>query len=163
MSIIVEGPDNAGKSTLVRQLRDRMPWLILVPGEGPEKYPGEILERIKRYDELTYVGNLFDRHPCVSSPIYSNFNGNSPIPDETIKRFYSRGHLFIYCRGRGLEGNTWEDHDTDKQREVVQNWHEDICIMYDRWAMDHAHFIYRIGDPVERVMALVGDTRGVTG
>jgi hypothetical protein len=146
MNIVIEGPDNSGKSTLAELLseRTRMP---IVPSEGPSKYPGEINERIKRY--LAYQGVIFDRHPAVSDPIYNSFRRTNitPIDQDLVQAFYSTKPYFIYCRGKGnLDGHNVKPHDTEEHLAMLQLHQSQLCRLYDTWAHDHAHITYRMGD-----------------
>lgn len=152
MNIIIEGPDNSGKSTLARYIASHVPRPILF-SEGPEKFPGEINDRIRRYERYRNV--IFDRHPCVSQPIYGKIRRNTEVEHELLLRFYDARPLFIYCRGRGLETHVVKDHDTPEHVEAVNRNHEWLCRQYDEWAVQHAHIWYRVGDSMERVLNLV--------
>lgn len=164
MHIIVEGPDNAGKTTLIRFLRAEL-GLQVVPGEGPAISEEEINDRVQRY--LTYQDNMiFDRHPCVSHPIYNSFR-TPPInlDPHLIAEFYARTNLFIFCRGNGvLEGHNVRDVDARKDgtgrshEQLVNQHHGDICQLYDEWGLKHAHISYRIGDDMRRVADFVKST-----
>ena len=80
-NIILEGPDGSGKSTLANIIAQRVPF-TLHPGGGPEKYPGEIVERARQYLKLDR--KIFDRHPLISQPIYCQFRQGNTIPQELI-------------------------------------------------------------------------------
>lgn len=162
--IIVEGPDNAGKTTLIRFLRAEL-GLQVVPGEGPAVSAEEINDRVQRY--LTYQDHMiFDRHPCVSHPIYNSFRTPPIDLDPTlIAEFYSRSNLIIFCRGNGqLDGHNVRDVDLRvdgtgrSHEELVNQHHADICRMYDDWGLRHAHISYRIGDDMRRIADLVKST-----
>lgn len=153
MNIVFEGPDNSGKSTLARYVANHVKKNIIL-SEGPDKYPGEINERILRYEQLR--GVIFDRHPCVSHPIYSSFRTITPIKPELLLRFYDSKPVFIYCRARGLEGHVIKDHiDTADHLESITTNADGIARMYDEWATHHALIWYRVGDSMERILDLV--------
>jgi predicted HAD superfamily Cof-like phosphohydrolase len=160
VKIIVEGPDNSGKSTLIRHLSGSL-GIPVVPGEGPGRSADEINERVRRY--ATIENSLFDRHPCISQPIYNLFRVGGPVIDaDLINQFYSQDVLFIYCRGtRSLEGTVWRDVDAVKDasgrthQENVRASHHKICDAYDRWAANRAHVVYRIGDGFAKITAIV--------
>lgn len=152
MNIVLEGPDNSGKSTLARYLNARTGRPIIL-SEGPEKHPGEINERIRRYEG--FRGVIFDRHPVVSQPIYGRFRSNTEVDRELVLRFYDSRPLFIYCRGRSLEGHVEKSHDTSEHMALVNLNHDAMCRHYDEWAKDHAHIWYRVGDSMERIVNLV--------
>ncbi len=160
MKIIVEGADNSGKSTLIRHLSGSL-GIPVVPGEGPGWSDDEINERVRRYALIDNA--IFDRHPCVSQPIYNHFRVGGPrIDDQLLSEFYQQDVLFIFCRGSGsLEGTVWRDVDqridgagmTHEQN--VRSNHDRICGAYDEWGTRHAHVVYRIGDGFAKVTAIV--------
>ena len=153
MNIVFEGPDNTGKSTLIQQLQEKINWPT-IPSEGPEKYPGEIDIRITRLN--MHIGVIFDRHSAVSESIYA-FLREAPGPSPmSIMGFYSMKPSIVYCRpvaGRGMRGHRINK-GVDTQRHVagVTENYERITRMYDEWALEHAHFIYRIGDDPDQLI-----------
>lgn len=160
MIVVVEGPDNSGKSTLVKHLASKL-GVHYVPGEGPAKSGKEINARVERYHQMD--GVIFDRHPCVSQAIYNKFRDSSPSVDFDLTiEFYRKDPLIIYCRGReDLNGHQVKEHDLRKDEtglphiDLVRLHHRDICNSYDGWALGHAHLLYRIGDGYERITSVV--------
>lgn len=156
MEIILEGPDNAGKSTLAKMISEAIGRAV-ISSEGREKYPGEIVERIVRYSR-DHQGVIFDRHPVVSQTIYSLVKSNTPVPEELIKEFYTGKNFFIYCRSnleRGLEGHVVKEHDDEEYLARIQNSLGPLLEAYDKWALQHANYIYRIGDNITHLINLV--------
>jgi hypothetical protein len=155
--IVIEGVDNSGKSTLISALRVILPWRVQV-SEGPPKYPGEQNERVKRY--MTFPNRMiYDRHPCVSQPIYSQVRSHAdPIDPALIKQFYTADPLFIYCDGgdRGMKGHVFNPEvDTDEHiSEIKENYYH-LLMAYRHWAGQHAFISYRIGDSVGRVIKTI--------
>ena len=155
MHIILEGADNSGKSFLAKYLGINLE-LGVVAGEGPEKWPGEIEERAKRYELAFSSTVIFDRHPCVSQPIYGKLYNKPDLPSTLLVPFYDAGHLFIYCRHRGLEQHEARpDVDSAEHLKLIHDNHNKICTQYERWALKHAHICYRIGDNMKQVAAMV--------
>lgn len=160
MKIIVEGADNAGKSTLIRHLSGSL-GIPVVPGEGPGKSDDEINDRVQRYAVIDNA--IFDRHPCVSQVIYNQFRVGGPvIGADLIDQFYQQDILFIYCRAQDtLEGTVWRDVDArvdatgTRHEDTVRNNHSQIIQAYDEWASRHAHVVYRIGDGFSKITAIV--------
>lgn len=155
MNIILEGHDNAGKSTLAHAIGRRIGRPVK-PSEGPEQYPGELEERVARYNN--YTPHIFDRHPCVSDPIYSIARGvPTRLSMDTIEKFYATPALFIYCDplNRGMGGHVGKDHDSPEHMAAVFSHYQSLLAKYRQWATDHAHIIYRIGDDPERVIDMV--------
>lgn len=164
LDVVFEGPDNTGKSTLIQELLTRIPHRSVITSEGPEKYPGEIDIRIKRYNDHR-VPMIYDRHPAVSESIYAPIVRNERGPGMNARRlFYATDPLIIYCRalpGRGMDGhvdNAGVD-TTDHVAGVTKHYNE-ICKRYDGWALRHAHMLYRIGDDTNQLLnAIVGVLR----
>lgn len=158
MHIILEGPDNSGKSTLAQELSRQLNRPI-VSSEGPEKYPGEVNERIERYSQIK-VPVIFDRHPVISQPIYSMIKQNT-LPDEQLsKNFYNQPLVIIYCRAnpnRGMNEHLIKAHDTPEFVEKVTTQYKELVHAYDTWALEKAHLIYRIGDDVNNLISRIAD------
>lgn len=146
MNIVLEGHDNSGKSTLAALLSKRL-HMEVHSSEGPEKYPGELEERVSRYSQLNNV--IFDRHPCISDPIYSIARGKpSNLRSSTIIDFYESKPLLIYCDPltRGLGSHIKKAHDTDEHMAIVESNYKSILHHYRTWAVEHAHINYRVGE-----------------
>lgn len=164
MKIVVEGPDNAGKSTLIRHLSSTLA-IPVVPGEGPGKSADEINERVERYASIENA--IFDRHPCVSQPLYNRFRKGYEIDPKLIEQFYQQDILFIFCRGTyRLDSHDVKEHDQrldangTRHEDTVNRWHPDICRAYEDWALRHAHLTYRIGDGFSKITAVVASLVG---
>lgn len=148
MIIVLEGIDNAGKSTLAKYIAHRIHWQVY-PSEGPPKYRGEMNIRIHRYALLDNV--IFDRHPVVSQSIYRSIRTGADaagMDPSLVEDFYNRDPLFIYCDpgSRGMIGHTHNDGiDTEEHLEQVIEGYDHMLSLYRLWAIEHAHIIYRIG------------------
>jgi GTPase SAR1 family protein len=75
LNLIVEGPDGAGKTTLIHQLREAYPQLP-EPTRAATSTGGPI-SNMAKWIERDTVGHLirsdfklYDRHPLISGPIY---------------------------------------------------------------------------------------------
>jgi hypothetical protein len=70
--IVVEGPDGAGKSTLISKLREKHPEMMLAPRActslaGPLSGQ-DLVQWLRDYGVMP--GYIYDRHPCISGPVY---------------------------------------------------------------------------------------------
>lgn len=154
--IVVEGADNAGKSTLIQALLTVLPGWAVQGSEGPPKYPGEMNERVR-----SYLGRdrrvVYDRHPCVSQPIYGQMRSHKDDIDPLlIKAFYDQRPLFIYCHGRNMVGHQFnEGTDSAEHLAAVENSYAILLDGYTQWAAQHAFLSYRIGDSVSRLVKTV--------
>lgn len=99
MIIVVEGPDNAGKTTLALELAKKLRALF-VKAERPRHRPDlliyqGILEQAQRYSGLVVV----DRHLAISEPIYGSIiRGGHDLDADDIALCCSRMDAVIYCR-----------------------------------------------------------------
>lgn len=94
MSIIVEGPDGAGKTTLIRVLLEDFPALELAPrfctSTGGPIEPNRLLARVGSDHRLFQAGMVYDRHPMFSEYVYS------PALDRPLAKDFlgSRARMF---------------------------------------------------------------------
>lgn len=155
--IIVEGMDNSGKSTLIRALRVVLDWPVQA-SEGPPKYRGEQNDRVLRYMSQP-VRTIYDRHPCVSQPIYSAMRSHQdPIDLALIARFYSCDPLFIYCDAgnRGMKDHVFNPEvDTEQHMQEIDRNFGELLLRYRQWAGEHAFLSYRIGDSMSRIVKTI--------
>lgn len=153
--IVIEGMDNSGKSTLGIALADYLDMLVQ-ESEGPPRSVEEINERVDRYEMMT--DRVFVRHPVVSNAIYGKFRpeGNLITPGRTML-FYEANPLLIYCDTgyRGFEGHVVKDHDTPEHQKLILDHQQELLTEYRIWAATKAHFIYRIGDDMDELIAAV--------
>lgn len=154
--IVIEGMDNSGKSTLARALGDYMS-LFVQESEGPPKSDEEINERVDRYEAM---GDkyLFVRHPVISNAIYGAHReeGNPITPGRTMI-FYDARPTLIYCDAgdRGLVGHVVKEGESPEHLAMLQAQQHDLLQEYRLWAAQKAHFVYRIGDDMDRFISTV--------
>jgi predicted HAD superfamily Cof-like phosphohydrolase len=152
--IVLEGPDNSGKSTLAKILSEAFN-IPVKHSEGREKYPGEINERVKRYlDDPKPI--IYDRHPVVSQLIYSLIVKNTKVDDDLIDQFYREKPIFIYCKALNrMNGHINKDYDEPEYVKLIDEKYDALTAEYDDWALNNAHLIYRIGDSVPDLLSRV--------
>jgi len=164
MQIILEGVDASGKSTLAKALVSELSGYTYYPSEGPEKYEGEIIERLKRYETEHNPLAVYDRHPIISHPIYSRTNlWMSDIPQSVRREFYERpDRLLVYClpTDRGFElHEEVEGVDTAEHLAMVKKEYPRLLADYNEWAFRRAHMIYRCGQDFDATVKRI--TRAV--
>jgi predicted HAD superfamily Cof-like phosphohydrolase len=149
MIIVIEGVDNSGKSTLAKTLSAVLdiPWMH---SGGREKYLGEINLRVHQYLTMQPTDIIYDRHPAVSQAIYGKINPNTPVDINLVEQFYADAPFFIYCAPRGLDTHQQQpEHGDDAEWETKLKYNYDILVAeYDRWALLHANYMYRVGDDI---------------
>lgn len=157
--IVVEGVDNSGKSTLIRALQVVLPTWRLQGSEGPPKYKGEMDVRVQAYFLNHPPTTIYDRHPCVSQPIYGIMRTHvDPIDSLLIDQFYERQPFFIYCDGgdRGMKDHIFNpDTDSEEHLAAVNENYQRLIMAYRMWAAKHAFMSYRIGDSMSRITKTV--------
>ena len=161
MTVIIEGPDNSGKSTLAQHIA--APNQLIQESEGPPKWPGEIVERISRYFAFP-DDTIFVRHPAISNPIYDHTRPEhlrDPIPTMVLAEFYDLQSLMIYCDpvDRTMAGHEVKGVDSDDHIRRITDHRDVITQLYRAWACRHAHVVYRIGDDMEFIKSIVGHWR----
>lgn len=158
--IVIEGPDNSGKSTLAKYIAERR-GLTIQESEGPPKSDQEINDRVIRYARMT--GVIFVRHPVISNGIYGKLRpeGDPIFPGLRDEFYGEERNLFIYCDPlkRAFEGHVVKDHDTQEHLQLLERNASVILMEYRKWAIQHAHLLYRIGDSMEKVVDLI-DSHG---
>lgn len=97
MFVIVEGPDNSGKSTLC-DLISKETGVPVTHSGGPPKNDQEMNDRIKRLLDHPRPA-LFDRFPVISDRVYGYaMNRGTPVTDEHVRQLKIRAPTIIYCR-----------------------------------------------------------------
>lgn len=156
MIIVLEGCDASGKSTLSRVLADRLHWPV-IPSEGPPKWPGEMNERVERYSEMDNV--IFDRHPCVSQPIYGGIisRARDTIDHKWIQQFNAKLPFFVLCRpnNRGFDAHVANEGEDPEHLKSVAEKYNRLCEAYDNWGLQNAQIIYNIGQRFDETVALI--------
>lgn len=159
MNIVLEGPDGGGKSTLGEFLSINLD-ARLQQGSGPPRTPDEIRQRASQYLRMT--DTVFDRHPCISQPIYGTMRGvGADLPgDSLVREFYAQRPLVIYCRSVSAERHRVKDGENPAHVEMLTARYIQLVQLYDAWAMDHAHVVYRIGDDQGLILDICRAVRG---
>ena len=143
MNLIIEGPDNSGKSTLAGYL-SRVLKMPVIEGKGPPKSVDEINQRVISYSQ--YKGVIFDRHPAISNRIYDIARGIRPqIRSDVLQEFFFKGpdKIIIFCRGdRTLGTHVVKDDEDPAHIALVNEHHRMICDLYDTWSLHHSDIIF---------------------
>lgn len=107
--IIIEGPDGAGKSTLMERLRADLPFIPLAPRFATSKggpltnLGGLVYEDIKRQMRMSEP-QLYDRHPIISEYVYGHtlpgreVNPYFKFPSaKTLRQQIAESALVVWC------------------------------------------------------------------
>jgi hypothetical protein len=155
VNIILEGPDNAGKTTLANALAKEIGWPIKHK-EGRPKTWILLLEKLRKYEAVDRM--IVDRHPIISQSVYGLVARNDPsIPTDFMDRFFERRDLIIYCRciSTQLEGHEPSDSDTPEHLKAIEENYQKILNVYDNWAAVACNIVYVDYDQMPGVIAMV--------
>lgn len=131
--LIVEGPDGAGKTTLIKQLRREYDFMLVV-SSGPMRTRQRFIASLMlfSYFERSYptkpvamlpIPIVCDRHPAISEPIYGSLFRQPYIFEDEVTLLPSTS--IIYCRPPvetirvGLNANVQLDGVASKLDELV--------------------------------------------
>lgn len=121
--IILEGPDNAGKTTLAKKLASFLHMKVLHSG-GP-CIQSEMTSRMTSI--LESRNTIWDRVPCISEPVYGPIIRNADIFMGTtwLDQLLVRDPFIIYCRTPTyimIRGHEFKPHEDEEHiREVKLN------------------------------------------
>lgn len=125
MILILEGPDNAGKSTLGQRLSVDLQMDLIHPG-GPPKNIVEVIARCQEqsatFQLSTEVDFIYDRITCISDSIYRGRSEYSRIFEIYQGQLKSaKNVIIIYCRPSDARLKNFDDH--------IQKDHEDAAVV----------------------------------
>lgn len=159
--IIVEGPDNSGKSTLIQWLKDNLQVKELKHGRhGPPTGPKDIVERtetiLKKALSYPHKATITDRFSLIGESIYGPvLRGKdlwTEVPQDKIrlqKVLITLDPFFIYCRPErsvitDMKKHQVKDYDTEEHVLNVTKNQELIIDAYDNYfAMFQPHNFYK--------------------
>lgn len=134
--IILEGPDNSGKSTLGKILSEKLHLEIVHPGGKPDN-PDIELSMILNQMKLSETNIIHDRITCISNMVYNIFRGaESDIDYSFMCDQFANSSTIIYCRPPmevllNLSNHVVKEHDSVDQINLVNNNCKQIIIAYD--------------------------------
>lgn len=164
--IIIEGPDNAGKSTLAEKLSKSIGVAVHHSG-GPAKNDEEILHRAELVFDQTGP-RIYDRVPFISDYVYRTVLKDKPSPFldmNLVKRYLKRlkkiHPVIILCWPpvpvmMAMEGHQRSAHETEEHFNRVKDNQEQFIHLYNQLFLDIPHYKYDYtADPLEDQFALV--------
>jgi hypothetical protein len=140
MRLILEGPDNAGKTTLARRIAAGAPsdMIYFHPGGKPTDFDHETRCITEQLKQLTQYPNIvIDRITPISQMVYNPDELLDPVRLRTIQQYLDAGAIFIYCRPSidrllRTQDLTWREDETDEHKEkIIRNQHT-FVLRYDQ-------------------------------
>ncbi len=133
MRLILEGPDNAGKTSLANRLAEACgpeKAKYFHPGGKPPSLDAELLCIEEQFNLLNGEGSIImDRITPISQQVYNP----SPSLDMTrrihLERFLALEPVIIYCRPSTdklmrVQDFTWRDDETEEHKQkIIRNQH----------------------------------------
>ena len=129
-SIIVEGFDNMGKSTLIKVLREELDMDGYIAG-GPPKTQKEARDRCREQMALAPMGIVYDRCTPISDMCYTFPNENEGLFDHT-REYLLKYCIVIFCSTEWEEStHEVKEHDTEEHLAFIEENRDAICNRYN--------------------------------
>lgn len=146
MAIIIEGPDNSGKTTLCEQLSKKLMMPVFHAG-GPPASNSLALKLCAEQTEFLYQNVILDRITPISRQIYEN-RFRDPELNDRLKAMLAVPYCtLIYCRPPNeklmdMSNHEVKPHDTPEHLAYVLENHHNFIELYDRMMAGIPHVIY---------------------
>lgn len=151
MRYILEGPDNAGKSTLARSLQDECHANVSYnhPGGPPASIEEEFKCLEDQYNLLSKFNFIIqDRVTCVSQQVYNPDEALDPVRRLNLDRLLAIPDLIlVYCRPSNdrlmrVQDLTWRPEESEEHKQkIIRNQHTYID-RYDAVIAACPHVLY---------------------
>lgn len=134
MRIVVEGPDGAGKTSLIKMLAEKFDFEVIVNDKGPDQnfewwWPETLILKGSAPDH-TVIHDRFFYSELVYGPI---IRGSLAAPEDlirTVRRELRLNALLIYARP-ALAATLFKGMSVEKQMEGVTNRFTELIEAYD--------------------------------
>lgn len=160
MKLILEGPDNAGKTTLARKLSQNGLVAYKHPGGRPDDLTGELKCMTDQHYLLTHTSHIIhDRVTCISQQVYNPDVHLNVMREHALMNLIAlQNVVVIYCRPSTdkllrVQDLTWREGESDEHKEkIIRGQHLFVerydvlmgrvpCISYDFEDEAHASII----------------------
>lgn len=159
MKLILEGPDNAGKTTLARKLSNNGLVAYKHPGGRPDDLKAEINCMIEQYNHLLHHQHIIlDRITAISQQVYNPDKMHEVTREIALDSLLNLQPVVIYCRPSDdrllrVQDLKWREGESDEHKEkIIRGQHTFVqrydalmqtipCITYDYDDTAHADII----------------------
>lgn len=152
MRVILEGPDNAGKTTLATFLRETGVEYFH-PGGPPKDFWAEVDNMIEQRNKLGVGGHLImDRVTCISQQVYNASLNLDPIRAQYLAELLQVRPIIVYCRPSTdrlmrKEDLTWRDGETEEHKQKIIEGQHRFIERYDALMSRTPHIAYNFEEP----------------
>lgn len=146
MGIIVEGPDNSGKTTLCNLLESKLHMPVFHAG-GPVNTNDLALKLCKEQTQFLHHNVILDRITPISRQIYQNRFGDPDLIDHLKRMMAIPSCILIYCRPPNerlmdMKNHEIKAHDTPEHMAYVLENQHNFIEQYDRLMAGVPHIEY---------------------
>jgi adenylate kinase family enzyme len=151
MRVILEGPDNAGKTTLANKLRE-LGVEYFHPGGPPKDYSAEVDCMTQQRAKLGVLSNIvMDRVTCISQQVYNHHVGYNEARNLYLNELLAVHPILIYCRPSTdrlmrKQDFTWRDGETEEHKQKIIEGQHLFIGRYDDLMQRTPHIVYNFED-----------------
>lgn len=161
MRLILEGPDNAGKTSLANRLVAHVSGLrYFHPGGRPVDFDHEVRCMEEQFDLLSTSANfIIDRITAISQQIYNPDKTYDDLRMSEREAIIALNPVIVYCRPSTdrllrTQDLTWREGETEEHKQkIIRNQHDFVkrydemfakipCISYDYEDEAHRELIF---------------------
>jgi hypothetical protein len=152
MAIVLEGPDNAGKTTLAQALQSAIPCHYVHAGGPPASSQVELDCLAKQQALFLEPDAVLDRVTCVSQSVYNPSESMDPIRRHARAHMVHQGVLLVFCRpstDRLMRTNdfTWRVDEPDELKQKIVHNQQTFVMRYDHVMAVTPHVHYNFEEP----------------
>lgn len=138
--IIIEGVDGSGKTTLIKKLAYDLKLPVARRHVTSQGGPKENLDKWVLRDLESKQHLIYDRHPTISDPIYTDVLQRQPkLSADVIELYLANTKPFVVLCDPGLHNVAKNIHTEQQMRGVLENYRE---LYYAYVRETPADFIY---------------------
>lgn len=171
MRIILEGPDNAGKTTLANRIKHALGPRVdyFHPGGKPDDLEAEALCIEVQLDILRAANAIvMDRCTPISQAVYNADPDLEGWREHMWQRYVELGIVLIYCRPSTdrllrVQDLTWREGETDEHKEKIIRGQHTFVQRYDAIMQGRPNISYDFDDQAHADMIFHQAVRALSG